>query len=674
MNQALVKAWLQPHPSSKTVPSSFKEEEDEEEGGEYEMEGSDSQNVSIQAAFDKYDVDESGFIDIMEFRSLLEDLGIVFSSKDADKMLHEAFRRVDKDMNGQVSFSEFSIWWRKDEVDLIVRRSEGLHASSLPSSLLSAPKETLLEQLADRAKSDRRMKLTSHRQDILALPSKRKVYIRGLTPNTCYHFRSRLVGLRSSSPLSKPLVLMTPPLPPPKLTLIRLTTPSSRDPSSMTMAEAASADWSQLSALMASSASNVRFDFAVAYPPHPSSGCNVHYRVEVRKVPKLSSSSEGRRMRRSGGKVREEEEDGEAGSSWEVGYEGPLSVWFSGTSSLNLSSVSSSLEGVEVRVRTVGITGELSEPSEILFVPCSRKEKTKRTKKRKSGEGTEISRRELLMTAISSLFNLSTQQDLMLGDAILFTERVYSSREDCLRGVEVSKKRRGESDLDRAISDRVSVVSSQSFRRRSTRHTESKYQGKAREEEEEEERKIFIGERVVVGVIVKDSALGSIQRKASRASTRSSFFSPSSLDSILSERELYVEVLWSDVSFSPVFTTFLKRTFPDNPSSASTVSSRMSTTSSRKPTSFRDVQKAWKERKGNVLKRDYSEISHFEVFRAPWEDEEGRTGFEDTMQLIWLSYNDPLAGYREERAEERVEEERREKPKPWLDFTDEMID
>lgn len=65
----------------------------------------------IRAAFDGFDKDGSGVIEVGEFKMLLAKLG---EDPDAEQ-LQEALETLDTDKTGTISFEEFLVWWRDEE-------------------------------------------------------------------------------------------------------------------------------------------------------------------------------------------------------------------------------------------------------------------------------------------------------------------------------------------------------------------------------------------------------------------------------------------------------------------------------------------------------------------------------------------------------------------------------
>ena len=227
--------------------------------------GDDESGVSIRAAFDKYDRDQSGGIDPAELKAVLEDLGVDAS----EERLNEAFEILDKNNDGVISYEEFGKWWRRDGVSYTLKRSEeviptntalytaidngtnrfrsgsGNNASSVSQMLGTATKEratsrnrsrgmgAIAEEGSQRSGSRSRPQSANNDPSPAAAASspamktiqqvavpivvyrgeRTRCDVMGLTPNRLYHFKMRYVGSRSNSILSPPLVLMTAPLP-----------------------------------------------------------------------------------------------------------------------------------------------------------------------------------------------------------------------------------------------------------------------------------------------------------------------------------------------------------------------------------------------------------------------------------------------------------------------------
>lgn len=147
----------------------------------------DEGTVDFRAKFDRYDVDKSEFIDLPEFRTLLEELGVPPS----DERLAAYMAEFDTDKDGKISFAEFTRWWNKTDVQYVLKRDSGRKDTDdvalLPSSSLG------------------QMNVVSYR----GLDT--STIVSGLEPNTRYSFRLRTVSSHASSQLSDVLEVWTPP-------------------------------------------------------------------------------------------------------------------------------------------------------------------------------------------------------------------------------------------------------------------------------------------------------------------------------------------------------------------------------------------------------------------------------------------------------------------------------
>ena len=82
------------------------------------MNTSDKDNITIlQAVFNKYDKDKTGYLTIDEFTQLLFGLSKhVRELKGIESLKAEAvFSLLDKDVDGKLSFVEFRFWWEKQD-------------------------------------------------------------------------------------------------------------------------------------------------------------------------------------------------------------------------------------------------------------------------------------------------------------------------------------------------------------------------------------------------------------------------------------------------------------------------------------------------------------------------------------------------------------------------------
>lgn len=69
-----------------------------------------SKKKRVRAVFNKYDVDQSGELDLAEFGAFCADLGQHFTQEQLEVALDE----IDEDGNGTIDFEEFYKWWCAD--------------------------------------------------------------------------------------------------------------------------------------------------------------------------------------------------------------------------------------------------------------------------------------------------------------------------------------------------------------------------------------------------------------------------------------------------------------------------------------------------------------------------------------------------------------------------------
>ena len=200
--------------------------------------GEDDGGVSIEQAFAKYDANRNGSIDASELALVLTDLGVDVT----EEALREAYSILDKNGDGVISFEEFGVWWRRDDVSYTVKRSNAILPPSTPATaaevqpdvpaasvstskkggLGSIPedKSVTVQSRAGGSKSAPVFAKAAASSNAVPMPvichrgSNTKVEVAGLEPNRLYHFKLRYSGSKSNSQLSPPLVLMTAPLAP----------------------------------------------------------------------------------------------------------------------------------------------------------------------------------------------------------------------------------------------------------------------------------------------------------------------------------------------------------------------------------------------------------------------------------------------------------------------------
>jgi calmodulin len=71
------------------------------------MKATAMENSALRARFDRYDCDADGRIDIGEFSTLLDALGLGYE----EAQVRSAFESLDSDKDGRIDFSEFGEWW-----------------------------------------------------------------------------------------------------------------------------------------------------------------------------------------------------------------------------------------------------------------------------------------------------------------------------------------------------------------------------------------------------------------------------------------------------------------------------------------------------------------------------------------------------------------------------------
>ncbi|KAJ0401622.1 hypothetical protein P43SY_006001 [Pythium insidiosum] len=146
----------------------------------------DDGSVDFRAKFDHYDVDKSGFIELPEFQTLVEELGVAATPERMAAYLDE----FDRNGDGKVSFDEFQRWWTKTDVQYVLKRDAG----TIANGNVNATSETASA-----------MSVVCYRGKDTATT------VSGLAPNTEYRFRLRTVSSHASSQLSDALVVCTPP-------------------------------------------------------------------------------------------------------------------------------------------------------------------------------------------------------------------------------------------------------------------------------------------------------------------------------------------------------------------------------------------------------------------------------------------------------------------------------
>jgi hypothetical protein len=129
--------------------------------------------VSVDIVFAKYDLDRSGSIDAKELENVLKDLGVEVS----DERVREAFSVLDKNGDGTISYEEFGQWWRRDEVIYTIKRSEPI----LPSNTISTQEDlrasatSIISTGSQRSASRGRLRNSATTGGLGAVPEDRSV-------------------------------------------------------------------------------------------------------------------------------------------------------------------------------------------------------------------------------------------------------------------------------------------------------------------------------------------------------------------------------------------------------------------------------------------------------------------------------------------------------------------
>lgn len=354
--------------------------------------------VDIQGIFQKYDRDNSGNIDRTELAVVLEDLGVPVT----EERLTLAFQEMDANNDGNISFEEFSKWWLGEAVSYVLKRSEEVppknrfvgagsekaggaggddRRSSSRGKMTTIPEEASLNrsQASQQPKPQpSTMKMTTSRANSLVkkapgrqvgLPfvvyrdNKTKVDVKGLTPNSLYHFKVRYVGTRSNSLLSPPLIIMTAPIAPSAPALIDLS-------------------WN-----------TVRVKW------YPSEYGAYKFIVHLRPSQQIVGNNSTRSARATAATIVgvDTGEDG-----WIQVYNGPDNFYTCTTLSTDFT--------YELRVFSVNYQGNMSEPSpSLLFTTLSRNDNSS----------------VINSKSVSALFTVECTGDICVGDTILITERLF---------------------------------------------------------------------------------------------------------------------------------------------------------------------------------------------------------------------------------------------------------
>lgn len=143
-------------------------------------------HINLRGKFERYDCDHDGFIDLAEFKILLDELGV----RATDDRISAYLDEFDVNSDGRISFEEFCEWWHKDNVTYILKRSD--YPTTAP---------TVASVVCYRGED-------------------RGTIVSGLQANTLYQFALRHESSRTKSPMSKSIEAMTSPSPPSRIAIM----------------------------------------------------------------------------------------------------------------------------------------------------------------------------------------------------------------------------------------------------------------------------------------------------------------------------------------------------------------------------------------------------------------------------------------------------------------------
>lgn len=157
--------------------------------------------VDFRAKFERYDVDRSSFIELPEFKTLLEELGVPAT----EERLAAYMEEFDTDSDGKISFQEFTRWWNKTDVQYVLKRDSGRQDRSESGLVSSSTSSTQRLPAMTSVLTANQMSVVSYRgKDTWTV-------VNGLEANTQYAFRLRIVSSHASSQLSDVLEVWTAP-------------------------------------------------------------------------------------------------------------------------------------------------------------------------------------------------------------------------------------------------------------------------------------------------------------------------------------------------------------------------------------------------------------------------------------------------------------------------------
>eukprot|EP00752_Nemacystus_decipiens_P016176 g14468.t2 len=192
---------------------------------------SNDHGVNVEAVFSQFDRHGSGVIDPLELGNLLEALGVEVT----EERLREAFTEIGRGgdgIDGSLSLDDFEAWWGSDlaakyalfrddgvagnllEMEAVAAAARGSGSTSSGGGSGVSP-TTASTTLPATSGAAARTTVASYKGRTNGCE------VAGLSPNTLYHFRVRTVNTRTRSSLSPPLQVMTAPRRPEPPVIIR---------------------------------------------------------------------------------------------------------------------------------------------------------------------------------------------------------------------------------------------------------------------------------------------------------------------------------------------------------------------------------------------------------------------------------------------------------------------
>jgi Ca2+-binding EF-hand superfamily protein len=554
--------------------------------------GNNDGGVSIESVFAQYDKDRSGTIDRKELVAVLEDLGVAVTQE----RLNHAFSELDVNNDGEVTFDEFSKWWRADAVTYTLKRSEEIQprnrfvggtlnnneessnnrstsrghqrrpsssGANLNESRMSAiPEENsqniskTMRMTASRAGSVHNEKNPHRFGRQVGVPivvyrdAKTRYDVKGLTPNSLYHFKVRYVGSRSNSVLSPPLVIMTAPNQP--------STP----------------------ALIDVSCNSVRVKW---YPGEYGA-----YKFIVQMRP-FQQAIQNNTLVSSTGRTRAATLIGV-----DTGDDGWIQVYY-GPDNFYTNTTLSTEFPYELRVFAVNYQGVFSEPSDSLVFS---------TLSRNDTSGVINSK------TVSSLFHVECTGDICVGDTVLITERLflrpkgssgaYLDEKNGVLGTPVMPKENSTTMRKGGAATKPSRPSSAGATNRNNPLNQSVTSLHTTVTVGENDGFIsinpstnaqFIGERTFAAIITKDN-----YRTTRDVLENKNIHLRNNYKEFSAHRKLWLEIIWSKSST--------------------------------------DLAKKYELKNGEILERFQNHLELFEVFRCPWKQEAMRKSLPQEWECL----------------------------------------